>query len=100
MDGQHHLVRFRGVVQRLGLIAQPEQLGFAVAPADVSAKLDVPLVHHILERIRLGVVAGALNGDGSLVVGCGGGAPGAVFLFHIHSDPTIDTDAVVAACLP
>ena len=100
VDGQHHLVRLRSVVQRLGLIPQPEQLRLAIALADVGAKLDEPLVHHILERIRLGIVAGALNGDGSLVVGCGRGTPGAVLLFHIHSDPTIDTDAVVAACLP
>ena len=49
VDGQHHLVRFRGVVQRLGLIAEPEQLGFAVAPADIGAKLDESLVHHILK---------------------------------------------------
>ena len=100
VDGQHHLVRFRGVVQRLGLITQPEQLGFAVAPADIGAKLDESLVHHILESVRLGVVAGTLDGDSSLVVGCGGGAPGAVFLFHIHPDPTVHADAVVAACLP
>ena len=100
MDGQHHLVGFRRIVQCLGLIAEPEQLRLAVALADVGAKLDEPLVHHILEHIRLGIVAGALNGDCSLVVGCGRGTPGAVLLFHIHSDPTIDTDAVVAACLP
>ena len=100
VDGQHHFVRFRGVVQRLGLIAEPEQLGFAVAPADIGAKLDESLVHHILESVRLGVVAGTLNGDGSLVVGCGRGTPGAVFLFHIHPDPTVHADAIVAACLP
>ena len=100
VDGQHHLVRLRSVVERLGLIAQPEQLGFAVAPADIGAKLDESLVHHILESVRLGVVAGTLDGDSSLVVGCGGGAPGAVFLFHIHPDPTVHADAVVAACLP
>ena len=100
MDGQNHLVGFRGVVQRLGLISKPEQLRLAVALADVGAKLDESLVHHILESIRLGIVAGALNGDGSLVVSCGGGAPRAVFLLHIHSDPPVDTDAVVAACLP
>ena len=100
VDGQHHLVRFRGVVQRLGLIAEPEQLCLAVALADVGAKLDESLVHHILERIRLGIVAGALNGDGSLVVGCGRGTPGAVFLFHIHPDPAVHANAVVAACLP
>lgn len=100
VNSQNHLVRFRSVVQRLGFIAQPEQLRLAIALADVGAKLDEPLVHYILERIRLDGVGGALDGDGSLVVGIGGGAPGAVFLFHIHSDPTIDTDAVVAACLP
>ncbi len=100
VNSQNHLVRFRGVVQRLGLIAEPEQLGFAVAPADIGAKLDESLVHHILESVRLGVVAGTLDGDSSLVVGCGGGAPGAVFLFHIHPDPPVDTDAVVTACLP
>ena len=100
MDGQNHLVRLRSVVQRLGLIAQPEQLGFAVSPADIGAKLDESLVHHILESVRLGVVAGTLDGDSSLVVGCGGGAPGAVFLFHIHPDPTVHADAIVAACLP
>ena len=100
VDGQHHLVRLRGVAERLGLIAQPEQLGFAVAPADIGAKLNEPLVHHILKSVRLGVVAGTLDGDSSLVVGCGGGAPGAVFLFHIHPDPTVHADAIVAACLP
>ena len=100
MDSQNHLVRFRRVVQRLGLIAEPEQLRLSVALADVGAKLDEPLVHHILKSVRLGVVAGTLDGDGSLVVGCGRRTPGAVFLFHIHSDPPVDTDAVVAACLP
>ena len=100
MDGQNHLVGFRGVVERLGLIAEPEQLCLAVALADVGAKLDESLVHHILKSVRLGVVAGTLDGDSSLVVGCGGGAPGAVFLFHIHPDPTVHADAVVAACLP
>ena len=100
MDGQHHLVRFRGVVQRLGLISQPEQLGFAVALADVGAKFNEPLVHHILKSVRLGVVAGTLNSDGSLVISIGGRAPGAVFLLHIHSDPAVHANAVVAACLP
>ena len=100
MDSQNHLIRLRSVVQRLGLIAQPEQLGFAVSPADIGAKLDESLVHHILKSVRLGVVAGTLDGDSSLVVGCGGGAPGAVFLFHIHPDPTVHADAIVAACLP
>ena len=71
VDGQHHLVRLRSVVQRLGPIAEPEQLGFAVALADVDEKLHESLVHHILESVKLGVVAGTLDGDSSLVVGCG-----------------------------
>ena len=100
VDGQHHLVRLRGVAERLGLIAQPEQLGFAVAPADIGAKLNEPLVHHILKSVGLGIVAGALDGDSPLVVGCGRGTPGAVLFLHIHTDSAIDTDAVVAACLP
>ena len=100
VDGQHHLVRLRSVVQRLGLIPQPEQLRLAIALADVGAKLDESLVHHILESVRLGVVAGTLDGDSSLVVGCGGGAPGAVFLFYIHPDPAVHANAVVTACLP
>ena len=100
MDGQNHLVGFRGVVECLGLIAQPEQLGFAVAPADIGAKLDESLVHHIFESVRLGVVAGTLDSDGSLVISIGGRAPGAVFLLHIQSDPAVHANAVVAACLP
>ena len=100
MDGQNHLVGFRGVVQRLGLISQPEQLGFAVALADVGAKFNEPLVHHILKSVRLGVVAGTLDSDGSLVISIGGRAPRAVFLLHIHSDPAVHANAVVAACLP
>ena len=100
VDGQHHLVRLRSVVQRLGLIPQPEQLRLAIALADVGAKLDESLVHHVLKSVRLGVVAGTLDGDSSLVVGCGGGAPGAVFLFYIHPDPAVHANAIVAACLP
>ena len=99
MDSQNHLVGFRGVVQRLGLISKPEQLGFAVALADVGAKFNEPLVHHILESIRLGGVGSALDGDGSLVVCVGGRAPGAVSFLHIHTDPSVCTNAVVAAGL-
>ncbi len=100
VDSQNHLIGFRGIVQRLGLIAQPEQLRLAVALADVGAKLNEPLVHHILESVRLGVVAGAFDSDCSLVISVGRGTPGAVLLLHIHPDPTIHTNAVVAACLP
>ena len=44
VDVQYHLVRFWGVVQRFRLIPKPEQLRFAVAPADIGAKLKEPLV--------------------------------------------------------
>lgn len=59
VDGQYHLIRLRIVIERFRLIPKPEQLGFAVALTDVGAKLDEPLVDHILERIRLGTVTGA-----------------------------------------
>lgn len=99
MDGQNHLIALRTVVQRFRFVSKPEQLGFAVALTDINAELDERPVDDVLERIRLGAVAGALDGDGSLVVGCGRGAPRAVFLFHIHTDSAVRPDAVVAACL-
>ena len=65
----------------------------------IYAELDERPVDDVLERIRLGGVAGALNGDGSLVIGTRRGTPRAVLLFHIHSDPSVYTDAVVRTCL-
>ena len=100
VDGQYHLIRLRIVIERFRLISKPEQLGFAIALTDIHTEFDERLVNDVLERIRLGGIGSALDGDGSLVVGIGGRAPGAVLLLHIHTDPTIDTDAVVAACLP
>ena len=49
--------------------------------------------------IRLCGIGRALDGDRPLVVGAGGGTPGAVFLLHIHSHTTVHADAIVAACL-
>ena len=100
VDGQYHLIRLRIVVQRFRLIPKPEQLGFAVALADVYAEFDERLVDNVLERIRLGTVTGTLDGDGPLVVGIGRRTPGAVLLFHVHTDPSVCANAVVAACLP
>ena len=57
------------------------------------------LVDHILKGIRLCGIGRALDGDRPLVVGAGGGTPGAVFLLHIHSHTTVHADAVVTACL-
>ena len=100
VDSQNHLILLWDVIECLILITQPEQLRLAVAPADIGAKLDEALVHHILERIRLSAVTGALDCDGSLVVGCGRGAPRAVLLLHIHPNSAVHANAVVAACLP
>ena len=68
VNSQNHLVRFRGVVQRLGLIAQPEQLGFAVAPADIGAKLDESAGHEfILEKLWGDIIVKpTFLGDGSV----------------------------------
>ncbi len=99
MYGQHHLVGFRCVIARFRFVSKPEQFGFSVALANVHAELDERLIHNILERIRFGGVGGALDGDGSLVVGIGGGTPGTIFLLHIHTDSTICANSVVATCL-
>lgn len=99
MDGQDHFVGLGGVIQGLVLVAQPKQLGFAIALADVHAELDEGLIDHILERIRFRAVAGALDGHGPLVVGIGGRTPAAVLLLNVHTDTTVKADAVVAAGL-
>ena len=79
MDGQYHLIRFRAVVQGLVLVAEPDQFLLSVPLADVHAEGDEFPVDHITERIRLGCVGSALDGDRPLVVRIGGRAPGAVF---------------------
>ncbi len=99
VDSQYHLIRLRGVAQRFRLIFQPEQLGFAVALTDIHAELDERLVNDVLDRIRFGGIGSALNGDGSLVVCVGGRTPRTIFLLHIHTDPSVCADAVVAAGL-
>ena len=99
MDGQHHLVGGGSVVQRLVLVAEPDEFGLAVALADVHAKGDELLIDHILKRIRLRVVGRALDGDRPLVVCVGGGTPGAVLLLHDKRHTPIAADAVVAGRL-
>lgn len=99
MNSQHHLIRLRLITECLILITQPEELFLAVALADIHAELNERLVDHILKGIRLCGIGRALDGDRPLVVGAGGGTPGAVFLLHIHSHTTVHADAIVAACL-
>ena len=99
VHGQYHLIRLWIVVQRFRLVPKPEQLGFAVAFADVHTELDERPVDDVLERIRFGGIGSALDGDGSLVVGIGRRTPGAVSFLNIHTDPSVCADAVVAAGL-
>ena len=75
VDRQDHLVRSGGVSQRLVFVAQPQELPFSVALADVHAQLDERLVNNVPEGVRLRGIRGAFDGDGTLVVGAGGGAP-------------------------
>ena len=100
MDGQHHLVGCRAVVQRLIFVSEPQELLLSVPLADVNAKGDELLVDHILESVRSRGIGSALDGDCPLVVCIGGGTPRAVLLLDIHSDSAIYADAVVAAGLP
>ena len=64
VHGQYHLIRLWIVVQRFRLVPKPEQLGFAVAFADVHTELDERPVDDVLERIRFGGIGSALDGDG------------------------------------
>ena len=99
MDGQNHLIRCRRIVQRLVLVPQPEQLCLTISLADIGAKLDQRSVHGTVHRIRVGQVAGALNGDGALVVCCTGRAPTSVLLLDTERHTAVLADAVVATSL-
>ena len=100
VDGQNHLIRCRRIVQRLVLVPQPEQLGLAVPLADVGTKLDQRSVHGTVHSVRVGQVAGALDGDSPLVVCRTGRAPAPVLLLDTKRHTTVLADAVVTACLP
>ena len=99
MDGQHHFVRLGRVVQRLGLVRKPDQLLFPVALADIRTQLDQGIVDLAVHGIGCGGVAGALNGDGTLVILPAGRTPGAVLFLHTERNPAVRADAVVAAGL-
>lgn len=53
MHRQDHLPGFRLVVQRLVLIAKPNEFVLTVTLADINAELDECLIHNIPESIRL-----------------------------------------------
>ena len=99
MDGQYHLIRLRGIVQRLILISQPEKFLLPIPLTDVRTQFHEGIVNgggHCIRRIQ---IAGALNGNCPLVVGTAGRTPGAVLLLHAKSDLSILSDAIIAAGL-
>lgn len=99
VDSQHHLIRFRRVVQRLGLVRKPEQLFLAIALADVGAEFNKGLIDFAVHGVGRGGIAGALDGDRTLVILPAGRTPGAVLLLHTERNPAIRANAVVAAGL-
>lgn len=78
MNGHHHLTGLGGIGERLCLVPEPEQLLGSVPAADVRNKVEKGCVGFVRDGIRLFVVAGRLDGDGTVVVGGAGGTPGAV----------------------
>ena len=96
VDGQEHLVGFRGVIQRFRFVAKPQKFALAVALADIDAEFDQLFVNDVAERIGLRGVGGALDGDRPLIVLARGRAPGAVLLVHVQTDAAGFVDAVVS----
>ena len=99
MDRKDHLSGLRSVSQRLILIPKPDELVLSVALADIDAELDQRLVDNIPEGVGLRGIGGALDRDGTLVVGVAGGTPAAVFLLNVKADAAILVDTIVAGRL-
>ena len=70
MDSYQHLIGFRGIVECLVLVRNPDESVLAVPLADVRTQLDKRLKHTIMHCIRLSGIGSALDRDGSVVV-CG-----------------------------
>ena len=84
------------------LVALPEQPFDPVSPADVHQEGDQGPISRVRYRPSLvgSPVVRHLDGNGPVVVGAGGGAPGAIAFLHIESDPAVAPDPVIAAGLP
>ena len=82
VDSDHHLIGLWCIIQGLVLVSKSQKLLLAIALADIGAERDKRSVDLIVHRIGLRHVRGAFDGDGSLVVCIGRGAPATVFLFH------------------
>ena len=88
------------VVDAVVLDRRPHELLDAVPLADVLDKVQKGLVCLVGDGpVRGSSVVGDLDGDGSLVVRSGRGAPRAVRLRDVEGDAPVAADAVVAAGL-
>ena len=99
MNRQHHLICRRGVIESFILVRQPDEFRFPVALADVGAELNEAGVDRIVHSIGVKIVAGALNGNGSLVILPAGRTPATVLLLDTKRHSAVLADAVVTACL-
>ena len=99
MNGQHHFICRRSIVECLIFITQPQELLLPVTLADIDTELDERVIYGTVHGIRLIHVAGTFNGDRPLVIGIAGRTPAAVLFLDTKRHATVRTDAVVAACL-
>ena len=78
MNGQYHLIRCRGVIERFVLIPQPKELLLAITLTDVGTEFDKRVIDRTVHGIRLTHIAGTFDGDCPLVIGIAGRTPAAV----------------------
>ena len=78
VNGQHHFICRRSIVECLIFITQPQELLLAVTFADIDAELNERVIYGAVHRIRLIHVAGTFDGDRPLVIGIAGRTPAAV----------------------
>ena len=79
------------------MVRGPHQLLDAVAPANVRAQLHQGFPHIGVDGVGVEPVAGALHGDGPVVVAGAGRAPGAVRLVHNGTNAAVLANGIIAA---
>ena len=78
------------------LICFPQKLLNAVTLTDIRTKVNQCGICFVIDRIRMFRIRCYFNCNGTVVIGCIGRTPGAVFLLTIHTDSAIRTNAIVA----
>lgn len=96
MDGQQHFIGGRLIGECLILGSQPQELMLAVASANVGHQVQQRRVGLGGYGVGVGRIAGDLDGDGPVVVGRAGGAPGAVLLLDTEADSAVQSNHVIA----